>query len=51
MSNFAFLKTVWPNLHDAAAKAELLAYPAARMLAELDALFATVHHRAFRGEL
>ena len=39
MSNFAFLKTEWPDLHDAASKVEL------------DALFATLQHRAFRGEL
>jgi hypothetical protein len=30
MSNFAFLKTEWPELHDAASKAEALAYPDAR---------------------
>ena len=30
MSNFAFLKTEWPDLHDAASKAEALAYPDAR---------------------
>src|SRR5437867_2511488 len=29
-SNFAFLKTEWPDLHDAASKAESLAYPDAR---------------------
>ena len=52
MSNFTFLKTEWPDLHDAASKAESLAYPDARMVsAELDALFATRQHRAFRGEL
>ena len=42
-SNFAFLKAEWPDLHDAASKAE--------SLAELDALFATLQHRAFRWEL
>ena len=30
MSNFAFLKTEWPELHDAASKAEALAYPDSR---------------------
>jgi len=30
MSNFAFLETEWPDLHDAASKAESLAYPDAR---------------------
>ena len=30
MSNFAFLKAEWPELHDAATKAEGLAYPDAR---------------------
>jgi len=30
MSNFAFLKPEWPDLHDAASKAEALAYPDAR---------------------
>ena len=30
MSNFAFLKTEWPDLHDAASKAEALAYSDAR---------------------
>ena len=31
-SNFTFLKTEWPDLHDAASKAEALAYPDARKL-------------------
>lgn len=30
MSNFTFLKSEWPELHDAASKAEALAYPDAR---------------------
>ena len=30
MSNFAFLKSEWPALHDAASKAESLAHPDAR---------------------
>jgi len=30
MSNFAFLQAEWPALHDAATKAESLAYPDAR---------------------
>jgi len=30
MSNFAFLKAEWPELHDAAAKAESLVYPDSR---------------------
>ena len=30
MSNFAFLQLEWPTLHDAATKAEALAYPDAR---------------------
>ena len=43
MSNFAFLTPEWPDLHDTASKAEALA--------EMDALCATLQHRAFRGEL
>lgn len=43
MNNFAFLKAEWTDLHDAATKPE--------SLAELDALFASLQHRAFRGEL
>ena len=31
MSNFAFLKAEWPELHDAATKAEGLVYPDARV--------------------
>ncbi len=27
MSNFTFLQTEWPDLHDAASKAEALAHP------------------------
>ena len=30
MSNFAFLKAEWPELHDAASKAEALVYPDSR---------------------
>src|SRR5258706_13782917 len=30
MSNFSFLKAEWPDLHDVASKAEVLAYPDAR---------------------
>jgi len=30
MSNFTFLKAEWPELHDAATKAEGLVYPDAR---------------------
>ena len=30
MSNFAFIKAEWPELHDAATKAEGLVYPDAR---------------------
>lgn len=30
MSNFAFLKSEWPELHDAATRAEALAFPDAR---------------------
>src|SRR5258708_34869341 len=30
MSNFTFLRPEWPDLHDAASKAEALAYPDAR---------------------
>ena len=30
LSNFAFLKAEWPELHDAATKAEGLVYPDAR---------------------
>jgi hypothetical protein len=43
MSNFAFLRTGWPDLHDVASKPEAFA--------ELDAIFTTLQHRAFRGEL
>jgi hypothetical protein len=43
MSNFAFLKTEWLDLHNEASKAEALA--------ELAALFAALQHRAFRVEL
>jgi hypothetical protein len=43
MSNFTFLKTEWPDLHDAASKAE--------SLADLNALFAFLQHHAFHGEL
>jgi len=43
MSNVVFLKTEWSELHYAVTKAE--------SLAELDALFASLQHRAFRGEL
>jgi hypothetical protein len=42
-SNFNFLCPEWPDLHDAATKAEVLA--------ELHALFATIQHRGFKGEL
>ena len=31
MSNFSFLKTEWPDLHDEASKAEALAYPDAQI--------------------
>jgi len=30
MSNFTFLKTEWPDLHNGASKAEALAYPDSR---------------------
>jgi type I restriction enzyme, R subunit len=43
MSNFAFLQPEWPLFFEAAAKAE--------GLADLDALFASLQQRAFRGEL
>lgn len=43
MRNFTFLKVEWSDLHDAASTEEALA--------ELDALFATFQHRAFREEL
>ncbi len=39
MSDFAFLKAKWLDLHYATSNAEL------------DALFASLQHRAFRGEL
>jgi hypothetical protein len=42
-SNISFLRAEWPDLHDEASKAEVLA--------ELHALFATLQHRALRGEL
>jgi hypothetical protein len=43
MNNFTFLKTEWPDLHDVASKAN--------SLPELDALCATLQHRAFKGDL
>jgi hypothetical protein len=52
MSNFAFLQPDWPDVQDRVSKAEALALPVARTeAAELDALFACLQHRAFRGEL
>jgi hypothetical protein len=42
MSNFAFHKAERPDLQKAAQRSSL---------AELDALFATLQHRAFREEL
>jgi hypothetical protein len=42
VSNFAFLKTQWPDLHEVVSKAN--------SLPELDALFATLQHRAFHAE-
>lgn len=50
-SHFDFLCLAWPGLHDAASKAEALKTAQRASLAELDALFATFQHRAFRGEL
>ena len=50
-SNFHLLHSEWPDLYDVASKTESLAYPDAQTAAELDALFATLQHRAFRGEL
>ena len=60
-SNFDFLQAEWPDLQDAASKAESLAHPDPRAACfyarrtleqpELDELFATLQHRAFRGEL
>jgi hypothetical protein len=50
--NFDFLQAERPEWHDPASKAESWAHPGSRtMSAELDALFATLQHRAFRGEL
>jgi hypothetical protein len=47
MSNVAFFKTGRPRLHNVATKAgKLMA-----SLAELDALFTTLQHRAFHAEL
>ena len=40
--HFAFMAAEWPDLHETAQRASR---------AELDALFATLQHRAFRGEL
>ena len=42
-SNFSFLRPEWPDLHDEASKAEVLA--------ELHALFAAIQLRGFKGEL
>jgi hypothetical protein len=42
-SNFSFLSSEWPDLHDEASKAETLA--------ELHALFAPFQHRAFKADL
>lgn len=50
MSNFAFLKTEWPDLHDAASKAEKLKTAQRASLAELDAPFAALQHRVFRED-
>ncbi len=56
--NFAFQKAGWPGWHEANGREIGLSYSGARTarclrasLAELDALFATLQHRAFRGEL
>ncbi|MBI5015601.1 MAG: hypothetical protein HZB55_08920 [Deltaproteobacteria bacterium] len=46
MTHCSFLQAEWPTVHEATAKAEAIA-----KLAELDALFAALQHRAFRGEL
>jgi hypothetical protein len=35
MSNFTFIKAEWPELHDAATKAEGLVYPDARTRASI----------------
>jgi len=42
-SQFEFLRDEWPMFFDPAAQRA--------SLAELDALFASLQHRAFRGEL
>jgi hypothetical protein len=42
VSNFAFLQTEWADLHEVVSKAN--------SLPELDALFATLQHRAFHAE-
>ena len=58
MSNFAFLKAERADLYDAASKAESSLGAVEKLktaqrasLAELDALFDSLQHRAFRGEL
>jgi hypothetical protein len=55
-SSFTFLQAEWPRLHKAASKAEALTHADPRaaqraLLVELDALFASLQRRAFRGEL
>jgi hypothetical protein len=58
MSNFAFLEAEWPDLYDVASNAESCLGAVEKLktaqraaLAELDALFSSLQHRAFRGEL
>lgn len=43
MNHFSFIEHEWPDSHNAASKAE--------SLTELDALFASLQHRAFKGQL
>jgi len=60
MSHFAFLEREWPGMFEAAGKAEAAVHADPRTacfyarrasLTALDALFASLQHRAFRGDL
>lgn len=59
MSNFTFLQTEFPTIHESAQQeftrhaeaVEKLRTAHRASLSELDALFASLQHRIFRGEL
>jgi hypothetical protein len=60
-SNFTFLQAEWPDVHEAAVQAETRAYSDAKSacfyarrtleLTVLDAIFAFLQNRAFKGAL